>query len=295
MVCASVWQYDRSEEKTDSVQAIERSGWRGELELRYERRGEGTVLAWRRHAGPVLVQKALYPEGDGVCHGIVLHPPGGIVGGDRIAVTACVASHARALLTTPGAGKWYRSAGAHAVQQLAFRVGAEASLEWLPQTTIVFDGARGRSRLDVDVEENGVYIGWEIVCLGRTASGERFRSGELLTEVRLTRAGAPVWIERGRLQGGSRLLESSVGFAGAPVHGTLVAVSSRVDAALVNACRSEAPACGQCGITRLPGVLVARYLGDHSEAAHDYFARLWHTLRPALLGRSAVAPRIWRT
>ena len=277
------------------MQSIERSGWRGELELRYERRSARTVLASRRHAGPVLVQKALYPEGDEVCHGIVLHPPGGIVGGDRLDVTASVGPNAAALLTTPGAGKWYRSAGPRAEQRLSFEIGPGAALEWLPQPTIVFNGARGRSGTHVDIDPGGSYIGWEVLCLGRTAAGERFDQGEMLTDMRVSRGGEPVWIERGRLEGGSRLLDSPVGMAGQPVHGTLVAVSSKVDVALVNDCRRQQPASGRGGITRLPGLVLARYLGDRADAAHEYFARLWHVLRPALLGRDAVLPRIWRT
>ena len=295
MVCANAWRYDRPPDKSTSLQAIERSGWRGELELRYERRGAATVLASRRHVGPIVVQKPFYPEDRAVCHGIVLHPPGGIVGGDRIAIEASVGPNASALLTTPGAGKWYRSAGPHAEQQLRFSIAANATLEWMPQGTIVFDGARGCSRVRIDLAADGVFIGWEVICLGRTAAGERFACGEMSTDVQISHAGAPLWIERGRITGGSRLLDSPVGLAGEPVHGTLVAVSSRADAALVSECRKEAPQSGRAGITRLPGLLVARYLGDRSDAAHEYFARLWHRLRPALLGREAVAPRIWRT
>jgi len=277
------------------MQAIERSGWRGELELCYERRAKTTVLASRRHAGPVLVQKPFHPEGNAVCHGVVLHPPGGIVGGDRIAVTARVERDARALLTTPGASKWYRSAGLRAEQRLRFTVGPAASLEWLPQPTILFDGARGHSELHAEVDPAGTYLGWEVLCLGRTASGERFAAGEFLTHARVSCAGAPLWIERGRITGSSRLLDSPIGFAGQPVHGTLVAVSSKIDAALVSACRQAQPATGRAGVTRLPGVLLARYLGERSDIAHEYFVRVWQVLRPALLGCSAIAPRIWRT
>ncbi len=295
MACASAWQYDAAEESTFNVQQIDRSGWRGHLSLDFERRAERTVLASRRHSGPIVVQKALYPEGDAVCHGIVLHPPGGYVGGDRIGLEVRVGDQAHALLTTPGAGKWYRSAGTRAEQTLQFDIGADSALEWLPQGNIVFNGAIAGTATRIDVAPGGTYLGWDIVCLGRTAAGERFADGQLLMETKVQRAGATLWIERGRIDGGSRLLESPAGLAGEPVHGTLMAVSENVDASLVTACREVRSACGRAGVTRLPGLLLARYLGPRADDAHDYFARLWQLLRPALIGRQASPPRIWRT
>ncbi len=271
------------------------NGWRGELALRYERRGARTVLAERQHAGPLLVQKPFYPEGEGVCHGIVLHPPGGIVGGDELVLNVTVDADANALLTTPGATKWYRSAGREARQSMRFHVKRGATLEWLPQQAITFDRALGRTESEVSVDESGCYIGWELLCLGRTASGERLRGGRMLTSMRVMRATEPLWLERASIEGGSRLLDSPTGLAGQPISGTLLAVAREIPPALVATCRAVPPAAGRAGITRLPGLLVARYLGDRAEAAHDYFVRLWQVLRPALLGREAQPPRIWRT
>ena len=80
-----------------------------ELTLRYEKRDGRSVITQRRHYGPLLVQKPFYPEGDVVCHSIIVHPPGGIVAGDRLAIHVTLESGAHALITTPGATKWYRS------------------------------------------------------------------------------------------------------------------------------------------------------------------------------------------
>jgi len=292
MAYAIAWQYDRARERKNDVHA---GGWRGELALRYERRAERTVLAARRHAGPIVVQKPLYPEGERVCHGIVLHPPGGLVGGDALHLDAKLDPGSAVLLTTPGATKWYRSTGAEARQSLCFSIGADATLEWLPQPGILFDRSVGRADTVIEVDTAGRYLGWELVCLGRTASGERYDHGRMTMNVRIARAGHPLWIERGVIEGGSRLLTSPIGLAGHPVTGTLIAVAAKIDATLVTACRAVAPAVGIGAVTRLPGVLLARYLGDRSEAGQDYFVRLWHVLRPALLGRAAVNPRIWRT
>lgn len=277
------------------MQHIERSGWCGELHLAYERRGERTVLARRQHAGPIVVQKPLYPEGEAICHGIVLHPPGGYVGGDRVDLDVQVEARGHALLTTPGAGKWYRSAATYAEQTLQFRIKKAGVLEWFPQGTIVFDGAYARSSTRIDLVDDASFIGWEIVCLGRTASGERYAEGSLTMNTELHRDGMPLWIERGRIDGGSWMLDAQAVLDGQPVHATLLAASTRVDAATIGACRDIRPASGRGGITRLPGLAVARYLGPRADDAQDYFARLWQILRPALTGHPASIPRIWRT
>ena len=149
-----------------------RPGWQARLSLGFERRGDTTVLVQRAHYGPLRVQKALYPEGAAVCHAIVLHPPGGIAGGDRLEISVAAGQGVHALLTTPGAGKWYRSGGRPAQQSLTVRVAREAVVEWLPQETIVFDGAEATMHSRIELAAGGVFCGWEVLCLGRTAAGE---------------------------------------------------------------------------------------------------------------------------
>jgi urease accessory protein len=263
------------------------ASWTAHLGLRFEERNTRTVLASRRMDGPLVVQKTLHPEGDAVCHAIVVHPPGGIAGGDELALTCEAGPGAHALLTTPGAGKWYRSAGAIASQRLDFNVAG--IVEWLPRETIVFDGALARLETHVELGESGRYIGWEVACLGRSASGERFTRGQVRLANRISRAGRPVWVERGRIDGGGELLRSPAGLGGHHVFGTLVATLERDDPSLVAACREHAV------VTRLAGLVIARYLGDSAEEAFERFTRVWSLLRPAVAGREAVAPRIWST
>ncbi len=262
--------------------------WRAELALGFERAGPRSVLAARRHDGPLVVQKPLYPEGGAVCHAIVVHPPGGIAGGDELSLSVRVGEGAHALLTTPGAGKWYRSAGPWAAQELDFAVAPGGCLEWLPQETIVFDGARARLGAQVRLAADARYLGWEILCLGRTGSGERFGKGEIRLDNRLYRDGKLVWLERGRIEGGGALLDSPAGLHGRTVCATLIAAGAQFDLA---ACR----AIEGLALTQLPGALLGRYLGDSSEQAKRLLARLWAVLRPALAGRDAAEPRIWRT
>ena len=259
------------------------ASWKAELSLGFERIGDRTVLARKRHDGPLVVQKALYPEGGEVCHAIVVHPPAGIAGGDELSLSVHSDQSASALLTTPGAGKWYRSAGPWASQKLAFDV--SGTLEWLPQETIVYDGALADLSTEVRLAEDARYLGWEILCLGRSGSGERFSRGTIKLATAIRRQRKLIWLERGRIEGGGKLMQSEAGLGGHTVCGTLIAAAPGIAPR-----RAEGLA-----VTALPGVLVARYLGDSSEEAKQAFSRLWAALRPALLGREAHEPRIWRT
>lgn len=279
-----------------AVGDVPRPGWQARLTLGFERRGERTLLADCAHLGPLRVQKALYPEGLAVCQAIVLHPPGGIAGGDSLEIFVTAAAAAHAQLTTPGAGKWYRSGGRRALQSLRVRVDGQAIVEWLPQETIVFDGAEAQMLTRVDLAAGAVYCGWEILCLGRTAAGERFSQGRLELSTRIEQAGRPLWIERGCLRGGSPWLAAAAGLGGLPVSGTLLLAGRPVEAEWLAACRAVPPAVGlRVGVTALPGVLVARCLGPASEPAKAWLTEVWRRLRPLALAREAVPPRIWST
>ena len=273
------------------------STWHAHLRLGFERRAASTILARREHVGPLRVQKPLYPEGEAVCHAIVLHPPSGIVGGDELEIDVRVGQGAHALLTTPGASKWYRSAGAWASQRLSFTVGAHGTLEWLPQETIVFDAACAATRSSIELADEARFIGMEVLCLGRRASGEAFTEGAVRLDTRVSRGGRPVWLERGLLEVSSELLDAAVGLAGFSVSGTFLAAAPGIESGLLAACRDipahEAGA--RHGLTALPEILVARYLGHSSAAARQWFVALWQLLRPALIGREARVPRIWNT
>ncbi len=267
--------------------------WKAGLSLEFGFADQKTTLSRNIHDGPLVVQKPLYPEGGEVCHAIVVHPPGGIAGGDELTLRVSVGTGGAALLTTPGAAKWYRSAGPWARQTAAFNV--QGVLEWLPQETIIFDGALAETAYDVNLGAKAGIIGWDIACLGRTGSGERFTRGSLRSSIRIRRENRLLWLERGRIDGGARLLDSPAGLAGSPVYGTLFASLLNFDRKIIQPLRELKPTSGAGAVTLLPGVLLARYLGDSSEAARRYFVALWRILRPALTGRDATEPRIWRT
>ena len=271
--------------------------WQASLALGFTRRDEATILARREHRGPLRVQKALYPEGPHVCHAIVLHPPAGIAGGDRLRIGIDIGADAQALLTTPGAGKWYRSAGPLAEQAVSLKVGAGGTAEWLPQESIIFSGAEARMRTQVDLEQGARFIGVETLCFGRRASGETFDRGSLrlATDIRVN--GHLLWRERGVIDGGSALLKSPIGLAGYSVCSTILAAGMAVAPETLAACRGAAPVevGAQWGVSVLPQLFVGRYLGHSAEAAREWFIELWRQLRPALIGREMAPPRIWNT
>ena len=279
------------------AEPVPSAAWQARLHLGFQRRDAATLLVRREHLGPLRVQKALYPEGAAVCHAIVLHPPAGIVGGDELAIHIDMGSAAHALLTTPGAGKWYRSAGPLARQALHFDLAPGSLLEWLPQESIFFSGARAHSSSQIRLHGDARFIGWEVLCLGRRAAGESFDQGELRLETRIDGDAGPRWLERGRLLGNDPLLASPVGLAGKSVCATLLAAGLPIDPALLAAARaiptSETDA--QAGLTALPELLVARYLGHSAEAARLWLSRIWQLLRPLYAGRPAITPRIWNT
>lgn len=276
------------------VAVLQPSGWSARLALRFESRGGGTVLAWREHHGPLAVQKPFYPEQE-ACHVYLLHPPGGVVGGDQLAVHVHVDNGAHALVTTPASTKFYRSAGELAVQEQRLDVAPHGILEWLPQDTILFARSRVTTTTQVHLAPSARFIGWEILCLGRPAAGELFNDGICRQRFELWRVDAPLLVERASLIGGSRLLKAAWGLDARTVYGTLVATPA-TQPMLEFARAGVQPAADELfSATLIEKTLVCRYLGHSAEAARQQFAMAWSLIRPVMLGLAACPPRVWST
>lgn len=272
------------------------AGWRASLNLRFARQRQRTVLVERRHTGPLVVQKPLYPEGDGICHAVIVHPPGGIAGGDRLQMHVQLEDGAHALLTTPGAGKWYKAHDSESRQRLQFDIADGALLEWLPQETILFDAAQARMQTHVELRGTAKYAGWEILCLGRRAAGEKFVSGSLRQRVQFFRDGELIWHEAAHLEAGDRVMTSPVGLNGCSVSATFAVAAGSVPQAVIGACRDVLPHTGiDYGITALPEIFVARCIGHNAEHMREYFEKLWGILRPWYARLAMQRPRIWNT
>jgi urease accessory protein len=266
--------------------------WHARLELEFRAAGERTILARRKHVGPLVVQRPFYPEG-GICHVYLVHPPGGIVGGDALELQVQTQPGSHALLTTPAATRFYR-AGPHPHASLHQQLHVQdATLEWLPQETIVFDGARARSRTAVHLHGDARFLGWEILCLGRPANAERFEQGDLHQDFSLHHDGTPLLIDRLRLQGSSSALHSRWGFDAAQAMGTLLMYPAQ--ALDLEALRAITHADTRCAMTVVDNVLLCRAVAAQGEAVRQLFTALWQHLRLGLLACNAVPPRIWAT
>ncbi|WP_420475810.1 urease accessory protein UreD [Noviherbaspirillum sp. ST9] len=272
--------------------------WEAWLALGFARHSDATRLVERSHYGPLRVQKPLYPEGSDICHAIVVHPPGGVVGGDQLDIHACVGQQARAFITTPGAAKWYKANGRISRQSIHLNVGDAGALEWLPQETIFFDAADVQLDTTVELGSEASYLGSEILCFGRTASGERFSSGRVAQRTSIRLDGKLVWFEQGELIAGAAT-ENPLGLAGKTVCATLIGVGKPLPSGAIQHLRESCSAglsdTGSFGATQMKSVVVVRYLGDSSEVARQIMAAAWRTLRPFLIGREAIVPRIWNT
>ena len=270
--------------------------WRAELELWFAISAGKTRLVRRRHFGPLVVQKPFHPLGDDSCHIYLLHPPGGVAGGDQIDLRFHIEAGARALLTTPGATKFYRSDHGACFQRATVDVGAGAVCEYFPQESIIFDGADAVIDTNVSLEAGATYVGWDFTCLGRPAAKERFETGNLVQRVKIIREGRPVWFERLQLPGGSRLAGAPYALAGKSTWGTMVYIGPTVEDAAERVRNAVGVAAGDTfSVSQIDDVVVCRYLGARVSEGRSLFVRAWDALRVSCQGKAACAPRIWAT
>jgi urease accessory protein len=274
------------------------SGWRGALSLSFVRGPEATYLRRRGQVGPLAVQRPFFPEGPEVCHVVLLHPPGGIVPGDVLDIDVDVETGAHVLLTTPAATKIYRSDGRVSSQTQRLRLHEGAVCEWLPQENICFVGARARLATRVELATDATFLGWDLLCLGRPAAGERAFAGICRQQIEVFRNGRPLLVERADYD--RQVQAAPWGLRGASVVGTMLAVSPRLTEAVAQELLAQLRKLGPrddglCSASLLSGILVFRYVGNGAEPARILFEQAWHLLRPVLVGRPACAPRIWST
>ncbi|MEA5551862.1 urease accessory protein UreD [Anabaena cylindrica UHCC 0172] len=271
-----------------------KSGWHGKLNLVYAKRQDSTQLIYNHHQAPFKVQRPFYPEGQDVCHSVILHTAGGVVGGDRLTSAIHLQSHTNAVITTAAAGKIYRSNGLPAKQTVNIQIEANACLEYLPQETILFNGAVYRQDLKVNLDTNSSFIGWEITRLGRSARREKFLEGEMRSHTEIWQNGIPQWIDRQILPGSEAVFHSPHGLAGCPVVGSLVWVGSPVSTEIIEKARFLAIQNNLIGVSRLQNGFLCRYRGNSTSEVRNWFTNVWQLLRVSLLNRGNCIPRVWQ-
>ncbi len=283
--------------------------WKGSLRLDYRRDLHGApgpatprTVAHSRHDGPLRVLASLYPEAPIICHQVLVHPPGGLVGGDELGIDIEVHEGAHALVTTPGATRFYRSLGAASSQRLAARVANGGRLEWLPLETIAFSGCIAENRMRFELAPQAETIGWDILALGLPASDQAFARGSITQTIDFPGR----WLEHGTVAADDTvLLDSPLGFVGLRTLATLwFAAGSPLPTArrdlLLNAARQSIGADDTlrriAGVTSAhDGIVVLRVLAPRVEPAMALLTRVWAAWREAAWGLFACLPRVWRT
>ena len=269
--------------------------WPARLELTFAPRQGRTELVERSRMGPLTVQRPFFPEGD-ICHVYLLHPPGGVAGGDDLEVRVSLEPSARSLATTPGATKFYRTRGPNATLRQVFEVGDRSTLEWLPQENIYFPGADASLTTEIHLRGSARAALWDVHCLGRPVINERFDYGSLDARFTLHRDDRPILKERLRVQD-AQVLDGASGLRGFPVSATLLMTGA--DAAFLASARKAADATATDGlvhgVTLIEDVLVARVLAHATEPVRHLFTTLWLAWRHDVTERDACPPRIWAT
>jgi urease accessory protein len=272
--------------------------WHAALRLDYAREGERSVARFA-HDGPLRILQSLWPEGGAVCHNVLVHPPGGLVGGDTLEVAASGAAGSHGLVTTPGASRFYRSEGPLAVQSVDVRLQAGARLEWLPLEAIYYSGCAAENRLRLQLEPGAEMLGWDISALGLPQAQQPFVRGSVLQHLELEHA----WLERGRIAADdTRLMDGPLGLAGNRCMATVfIACGSELPRprrdALLDAARAviEAhPLAATAGATAPgPQVVVVRVLAPLVEPALQLAKAIRRAWRPLLWDLPPSEPRGW--
>ena len=272
--------------------------WRADLKLDYTLESQRTVVRYL-HQGPLRILQSLYPEGDQICHNVLVHPPGGLVGGDTLDIQVTVAEGAHGLVSTPGATRFYKSGGHPTLQQVVAHVAGNAKLEWLPLEAIAYNDCEATNRAIFNLAPSAELITWDVTALGLPSSDMAFTQGHFQQHLEIP----GVWLERGNIRGeDTRWLNSPLGLAGSKCLASLVFASgSAIDSDRTTQALEAArevieshPLRLQAGITCAhPQVIVLRVMSPLVEPTMDLLKKVWAVWRHTLWALPSTPPRIW--
>jgi urease accessory protein len=298
--------------------------WFASLAMTFAKKANKTALVDSARFGPLGVQRTFYPDKTGCAHVYVLHPPAGIVSGDTLVLSADAKTKAKVLITTPGAARFYRARIADAAsslqtQKVELTVENEASLEYLPMETLVYNKANALNKTTINIEGSGQYIGWEITCLGLPHIDQAFDQGCLTQSITLFHNKKCVFHDNMAISKyddiDNALMDQRVALGGHHVVGNMImydgaanlkqeqlGLDTSFTAHLIALCREAISSFEEAleadvliAVTELQNVIIIRYLGCSSEQCRNVFADIWKAVRPVMLNMQGIAPRIWHT
>lgn len=272
--------------------------WHAQLQLNYTVENARTVARFE-HSGPLRILQSLYPEGDGICHNVLVHPPGGLVGGDTLDITATVGTGAHGLVTTPGATRFYRSNGERALQRTRLTLAPDARLEWLPLEALCYNACNAENHLTLNLAPGAECVGWDVTALGLPHANQPFETGQFVQHLEVP----GLWLERGVIDATDhRLMQSPLGLAGHRCLASLFFAAgsplsrARRDAALdaARAVMDAHPLKPTAGATSPNAqMVVVRVLAPQVEPAMQLLKAVRLAWREVLWGLEGEAPRIW--
>ena len=280
------------------AKSLKKQLWIARIDLKFKMERDKTSMVRSRHLGPLRTQRPFYPEGKRLCQVILLHPPGGIAGGDDLEISLEVHEHAQAQITTPGATKWYKCDGGNkSKQKLFLKVCSGAHLEWVPQDNIIFNGANVDNVQSVFLEKGSSFLFWDIVDLGAMSSERSFQAGCFKSRLDVFLEGDLLFAERTLIEGNSNYLKSVANLYGKKCFGLLVSVANQpINSVLWEKIKIFSAEDEFCGVSQISDMaLVARWMGNCPEVGRNWFYKLWQIIRPWYSGRDAQRPRIWQT
>ncbi|MGK7931058.1 MAG: urease accessory protein UreD [Microcystaceae cyanobacterium] len=271
-------------------------GWHGKLQLTYDYNAPQTRITHQYAQAPFKIQSPFYPEDPSICHSVILHTAGGMVGGDRLSQTLSLHPNANALVTTAAATKIYGHHPQPSQQEIALNLAENSVLEWFPQENIIFNNSIYKQSLKVNLAPNTTLFVWEINRFGRTARGEQFKQGNWRSQTDIFRGKHPLWIDRQALTGG-RMIEAANGLGGFSVVGSFICLGKPVSSENIQQIRqlwSQGNYEGEAGVTQSLGDgIICRYRGHSTTEVRQWFVQVWHFLRQVYLQRPSIYPRVW--
>lgn len=272
--------------------------WQARLDLDY-RAQQGRTVLQHDHSGPLRVLKSLYPEGDAICHNVLVHPPAGLVGGDTLDIGVAVHSGAHALLSTPGATRFYRSEAGQAAQRVRLELQPASRLEWVPLETLAYPGCDALNQVEMVLHGDAELMGWDVCALGLPAADQAFDRGRIAQKLSVQ----GLWLEQSIIDAAdTRLLHSPVGLDGQRCLGSLWLASGQPlgrdrTEALLEAARAVLPDAGPVRVAATspnPHMVVVRATAALVEPLMAVFQAVWAPWRATAWGLGTEAPRIWR-